>query len=170
MAFSSHPQQLGFTRYVNRWSIRPPTRLSSGGGVVFSCCSGGGGGGVMAMVGGGGHGLVRTASPGDGGGGGGHTADLVSVESQPATLALICNARVPVGRPLGPIRIRAVCLYASLVGDSGTGMTSTGSSLLSFKTMVTSSPPSAALTPSFPSSPPSLGLGAESTNLYSATG
>jgi hypothetical protein len=71
-----------------------------------------------------------------------------------------------VGRPLGPIRIRAVCLYADLGGDSSTGITLTGSSLSSSTAAATPYSPSAAATPSSPS----LRLGDDNTILLSATG
>jgi hypothetical protein len=90
----------------------PPTGLSS---VVLSCCSGRGGG-VMATVGNGGCGSVRTAPFGGGGGGSGHTADLVSGETQLASLAPIRGARVPVGQPLRPIQICDVACTPTLVG------------------------------------------------------
>jgi hypothetical protein len=74
-------------------------------------------------------GMVVTGPLGGGGGSGGHTADPISGESWPASLALIIGARVPVGRPRGPIRILAVCLNTGRVGgELGTAMTSTGSS------------------------------------------
>jgi hypothetical protein len=91
----------------------------------------------------GGDGLVVMAPLAGGSGGSGHTLDPVSGETRPASLAPIRGARVPVGRPLGPIWIRVIGLYAGLGGDSGTGMTSTT--------------PSATATPSSPS----LGLGDE---------
>jgi hypothetical protein len=82
----------------------------------------------MVMVGGGwggrGGGLVRMVSPGGDGGGGGHTLDPISGEIRLASRVPVLGARVPVGRPLRPIQICAVCLYTSLLGgDAGTGMT-----------------------------------------------
>jgi hypothetical protein len=126
--------------------------LRSGGDsatVVGSC--GGGGGSVM----------VLTAPLGGSGGGDGHTSDPVPGDPWPASLALVHGARVLMGLPLGPIRILIVCLYASLGGESSTGMTSTGSS---------SSSSSVAVTYFAPSSPPSLGLGDDNTVCLSATG
>jgi hypothetical protein len=106
-----------------------PMGLSSGGGMVFACCSGGCGGGVMETVDCGGGGSVRTAPPRGGGGGGGHTSDPILGEIRSVSLTPIYDARVPVGQPLGLIRIRAICLYADLLGgDSGTGMTLINSS------------------------------------------
>jgi hypothetical protein len=96
------------------------------------------------------------------GGDSGHAADPASRESGLASLAPSLGARVSVGRPRGPIRIRAICLYSDLGGvDSGTGMTSTGSSSLSTTvTMTTSSSSSSPVTSSSPlvtsSSPPPL--------------
>jgi hypothetical protein len=102
--------------------------LRSGGGslvAVGSC----GGGVVLEVPLDSGGGAVVTCPIGGGGGSGGHTTDPVSRESWPASLALIIGARVPVGRPRGPIRILAVCLNTGRVGgELGTGMTSTGSS------------------------------------------
>jgi hypothetical protein len=60
---------------------------------------------------------------GGGGGGGGHTVDPVLEEFMLASLAFILGARVPVGRPRGPIQIHVVCLYA--VSSSSTTVTST---------------------------------------------
>jgi hypothetical protein len=141
---------------------------------VCSWCSGGGGGGggggVMAMVGSGGGDSVRTVPLIDGGAGGGHTSDPVSGETRLASLAPVCGSRVSMGRPLGPIWIRAVCLYFGLGGDSGTGITLTGSSSSSSMTTATSSTPSTVVTPSSPSSPPSLGLSDDNTDRLSATG
>jgi hypothetical protein len=127
--------------------------LTNGGCVVFSCCSGGGGSDVMVMVGGGGGaGLVQAAPSGGGGGGGGHTADPVSSESRPASLALILGARVLVGRPHGPIQIQVICLYAGRGGEeSSTGMTLTGLSSSSSSAMVTSTTSSTSAAPSSPS-------------------
>jgi hypothetical protein len=105
---------------------------------MCSYCSGGGG--VMATVGGGcGSGSLQTALPGGGGGGGGHTSDLVSGEIRSASPAPVLGARVPVGRPRGPIWIRVVYLYASRGGvQSGTNMTLIGSSSSSSSTTMTS--------------------------------
>jgi hypothetical protein len=82
--------------------------------------------------------VVVTGPLGGDGAGGCHTADPVSGESGPTSLAPTLGARVPVGRPRGPIRIRVVCLYDVLGGvDSDTGMTSIGSSSLSTTTATT---------------------------------
>jgi hypothetical protein len=108
---------------------------SCGGGVVLEAPLDGGGGGVM----------VLTALLGGSGGGDGHTSDPVLGDPWSVSLALVHGARVPMGLPLGPIWILIVCLYASLGGESSTGMTSTGSS---------SSSSSVAVTYSAPSSPP----------------
>jgi hypothetical protein len=107
---------------------------------------------------------VVVASPlGCGGGGGGHTADLASGVSEPASLAPSLGARVPVGRPRGPIQIHAIYLYDDLGGvDSGTRMTSTDSSSLSTTTTTTSSSSSSSSSvtssssPATSSSPPPL--------------
>jgi hypothetical protein len=104
-----------------------------------------------------------------GGGGGGHTSNSVSGKTQLDSLASICCARVSVGRPLGLIRIRAVCLYAYLGGDLGTDITSMGLTSLSSTAAATSSRPFAAVTPSSPSSPPSLELDDDNINRLSAT-
>jgi hypothetical protein len=70
----------------------------------------------MTTVGGGGGGSLRTAPPGCGGGGGGHTSDLVAGEIQSASLAPVCSARVPVGRPVGRSRsVSSACMPAFLV-------------------------------------------------------
>jgi hypothetical protein len=130
--------------------------LNSGGSVLFSCCSGGGGNGVMVIVGG-------------GGGGGSHTSDPISDETRPTSLAPVRGARIPMGRPLGPIWIHVICLYAGIGEDSGTDITLTGWSSSSSMAAAIPSPPLAAVTPSFPSSPPSLGLGDDSTDCLSAT-
>jgi hypothetical protein len=53
---------------------------------------------------------------GGGGGGSGHTADLVSGETQLASLAPVRGARVPVGQPLRPIQICDVACTPTLVG------------------------------------------------------
>jgi hypothetical protein len=96
--------------------------------------------------------VVVTSLLRGGGGGSGHMADPVSGESWPASLALILSARVPMGRPCGPIRILAVCLYAGHVGgESGTGMTSIDSSSSSSSTTVTSTTSSTSAAPSSPS-------------------
>jgi hypothetical protein len=87
---------------------------------------------------------------GSGGGGGGHTPDPVSDEFGLASLVSILGDRVPVGQPRGPIQIRVICLYAGLGGvESGTGMTSTGSS--SLMATVTTTTSSSSATPSSPS-------------------
>jgi hypothetical protein len=101
-----------------------------------------------------------------GGGGGSHTPDPISDESELASLASILDARVPMGRPSGPIQIRVVCLYSGLGGmDSGTGMTLIGSSSLSITTTTTMSSSSSSATP--PS--PSPSLGDENTGCLCAT-
>jgi hypothetical protein len=106
-----------------------------------------------------------------GGGGSGHTADLVSSDSLLASLALILDARILVGRPQGPIWIRVVYLYADrLGGDSGIDMTSTESSSSSSSAMVTSTTSSTSATPSSPSLFPSLRLGEDNIDRLSATG
>jgi hypothetical protein len=111
--------------------------LRSGGGslaAVGSC----GGGAVLEVSLDGGGGMVATVPLGGSGGGGSHMADPDSKESGLASLAPILGARVPVGQPRGLIRIHAICLYDSLGGvDSGTEMTSTGSSSLSTTTTMT---------------------------------
>jgi hypothetical protein len=94
-------------------------------------------------------GVVVTGPLGGGGGGGGHTTDPTSRESGPASLAPSLGARVPVGRPRGSIRIRAVCLCDDLGGmDLGTEMTLTGSSSLSMTAMTTTSSSSPAVSSS----------------------
>jgi hypothetical protein len=143
--------------------------LNSGGSVLFSCCSGGGGSGVMVIVGGGGGGSVRMAPLSGSGGGGSHTSDPISGETRPTSLAPVRGARILMGRPLGLIWIHVVCLYADIGEDSGTDITLTGWSSSSSMAAAIPSPPLAAVTPSFPSSPPSLGLGDDSTDRLSAT-
>jgi hypothetical protein len=109
--------------------------------------------------------VVVTVPLGGGGGGGGHTADLDSGESGLAFLAPILGARVPVGRPHGSIRIRAVYLHDGLAGvDSGTGMTSTSSSSLSTTVTTTTSSSSSSATP-----PPSPSHGDVNTGYPCAT-
>jgi hypothetical protein len=109
-----------------------------------------------------------------GGCGGGHTSDLISDENCSVSHAPSRGARVPVGKPCGPIRIRAVWLYGDLSGmDSGTGMTSTGSSSLSMTaTMTTSSSSSVAFSSSSltTASSPSPSPGDEDTGCHYATG
>jgi hypothetical protein len=57
-----------------------------------------------------------------GGCGGGHTSDPVSDENRSVSHAPSHGARVPVGKPHGTIRIRAVWLYGDLSGvDSAPG-------------------------------------------------
>jgi hypothetical protein len=103
---------------------------------------------------------------GGGGGGDGHTPDPVSDESRLASLASILGARVLVGQPCGLIWIRVVCLYDGLSGvDSGTGMTSIGSSSLSTTTTMTMSSSSSLAIPSSPSPSP----GDENTGCLWAT-
>jgi hypothetical protein len=116
----------------------------------------------MVTIGAGGGRSVRTAPPG----GGGHTLYRVSGEIWPASLAPVCDARVSMGRPLGPIQIRAVYLYVGLGGDADTGMTLTVSLSSSSSVTATSTTSSAVVTPSSPS----LGLGDDNTELLSATG
>jgi hypothetical protein len=110
----------------------------SGDDSVVTAGSGGGGAFLEALLNGGG-GSVVTAPLVSGAGCSGHTTDLVSHESLPSSLAPVRSARVPVGRPCGPIRIRAIYLYANLLGgDSCTGMTLIGSSLSSSSATTTS--------------------------------
>jgi hypothetical protein len=116
--------------------------------VVPSCCSGGGGGGGGIGV------MVLLDS---GGGGGGHTSDPVMGDYPSGSLASDLGARVPVGHPCAPTQILAVRLGADLSGESSTGMISTRSSPSSSSAMMTPSPPS-------------LGLGDESSVLLVATG
>jgi hypothetical protein len=123
--------------------------IRSGGrsiAVMGSC----GGGAVFEVPLDGGGGTVVTGPLGGGGGGGdSHMPDPVSYEFGLVSLASILGARVPMGRPHGPIRIHAVCLYTGLGGmDSGTGMTSTGSSSLSTTATTTMSSSSSSVTPS----------------------
>jgi hypothetical protein len=128
--------------------------LQSGGGSLAAAVSCGGSAVLEVPLDGGG-GVVVTVLLG-GGGGGGHTADPDSRESGLASLAPILGARVPMGRPRGSIRIRAVCLYGGLNGmDSGTGMTLIVSSSLSTTATTTTSSSSSSVTPSSP--PPSPG-------------
>jgi hypothetical protein len=112
--------------------------LRRGGGslvVVGSC----GGGVVLEASLDGGGGMVVTGPLGGGGGGGGHTSDPVLGEIRSASPAPVLGARVPVGRPRGPIWIRVVYLYASRGGvQSGTNMTLIGSSSSSSSTTMTS--------------------------------
>jgi hypothetical protein len=149
--------------------------LRSGGcslAIVGSC----GGVAVLEAPLDGGGGAVVTGPLEGGGGGGGHTSDPVSDENDLASLASILGARVPVGRPHGPIWIRIVFLYACHGdGKSGTGMTSTGSSSLlvttttttsSSSAKATSTTPSASATPSSPSPIP----GDENIGCLYATG
>jgi hypothetical protein len=113
--------------------------LQSGGCSLATAGSCGGSAVLESPLDGGG-GMVVAGPLGGGGGGGGHTTDLTSREFEPASLAPSLGARVPVGRPRGPIQIRAICLYIDLGGvDSGTEMTSIGSSSLSTTTMMTTS-------------------------------
>jgi hypothetical protein len=138
--------------------------LWSGGSsltVAGSC----GGSAVLDVPLDGGGGAVVTGPLGGGGGGGGHTTDMVSGEFRSASLALILSARVSVGRPRGPIRIRVVCLYACCGGvESGTGMTSIDSSSSSATATSTTSSSS-----SIPSSP-SLIPGDDNIGCLCATG
>jgi hypothetical protein len=87
--------------------------LHSGGGSLAAVGSCGGGAVLEVPLNSGG--VVVTVRL-DGGGGGGHTTDSVSGESGLASLAPILGARVPVGRPCGPIHIRDICLYDGLSG------------------------------------------------------
>jgi hypothetical protein len=76
--------------------------LQSGGcspAAAGSC----GGGAVLESPLNGGGGVVVTSPLRGGGGGSGHTTDPASGESMPASLAPSLGARVPVGRPHGPI-------------------------------------------------------------------
>jgi hypothetical protein len=139
--------------------------LISGGAVLESPLDGGGG--------------VVVIGPLEGsGGGGGHTADPTSGEFGLASLAPSLGARVPVGRPCGPIRIRVVFLYGDLGGvDSGTRMTPTGLSSLSTMATTTTSSSSSSLaasssssSSSTTSSSPSPSLGDENTGCHCATG
>jgi hypothetical protein len=122
----------------------------------------------------GGGGMVVAGPLRGGGGGSGHTTDPISGESGPASLAPSLDARVLVGRPRGPIRIRVVCLYVDLGGmDSGTEMTSTGSSSLSMTAaMTTSSSSSSTISSSSlaTSSSPRPLPGDEDTNYHCVTG
>jgi hypothetical protein len=119
-----------------------PTAVRSCGGVAVLESSFDGGGGV-----------VVTGPLGGSGGGGGHMADPTSGESGPASLAPSLGARVLVGRPRGPIWIRAICLYGDLGGvDSGTEMTLTGSLSLSMTATTTTSSSSSSPTASSSSS------------------
>jgi hypothetical protein len=110
-----------------------------------------------------------------GGCGGSHTTDPVSDENHSVSRAPFRGARVPVGRPLGLIRIRTVCLYGDLDGmDSGTGMISTGSSSLSMTATTTTSSSSSSAASSSSSSmtsySPSPSPGDENTGCHCATG
>jgi hypothetical protein len=83
---------------------------------------------LKAPLDGGGGSVTGHMEPlGGDGGGGSHTSDPFSGDPWLASLAPFRSARVPVGLPLGPIWILAVCLYADLDGESSTGITSTGS-------------------------------------------
>jgi hypothetical protein len=144
--------------------------LRSGDDSVATTGSGGGGAFLEASLNGGG-GSVVTAPLVSGAGGSGHTADLVSHESLPSSLAPVRSARVPVGRPCGPIRIRAIYLYANLLGgDSCTGMTLIGSSLSSSSATTTSTTSSTSRPLSSPSLSPSLGHYEDNNDRLSATG
>jgi hypothetical protein len=142
--------------------------LQSGGDSVAAAGSCSGGAVLEAPLDGGGLSVVMV--PLVGSGGGGHTSDLVSGETRLTSLAPVHGARVPVGRPLRPIWIHAICLYADLGGNSDADMASTGSSSSPSSATATSTTHSASMTPSFPSSSPSLGLGDNNTELLSATG
>jgi hypothetical protein len=141
---------------------------SGGGGSLVAVGSCGGGAVLKAPLDGGGGAVVTGSLVGSGGsGGGGGTVDLVSGESRSASLALILGARVPVGRPRGPIRILDVCLYTCRVGgESGTGMTLTGSSSSSSSAMMTSTTSSTSTTPSSPTLIP----GDDNTSCLGASG
>jgi hypothetical protein len=92
--------------------------------------------------------------------------ELASKESGSASLAPSLGARVPVGQPRGPIQIRVVCLYNDLGGvDSGTGMTSIGSTCSSSSPAASSSSSS-----SMTSISPSPSPGDENTGCHCATG
>jgi hypothetical protein len=128
-----------------------------------------GGGAVLESPLDGGGGVVVTGPLGGGGVGGGHTTDLASGESGPTSLVPSLGARVPMGRPCGPIRILVICLYGDLGGvDSGTGMTSTTPLSLSTMVMMTTSSSSPAASSS--SSSPSPSPGDENTSCHCATG
>jgi hypothetical protein len=135
--------------------------LVSGGAVLESPLDGGGG--------------VVVIGPLEGSGGdGSHTADPTSGEFGLASLSPSLGARVPVGRPYGPIRIRAVFLYGDLGGvDLGTRMTPTGlSSLSTMATTTTSSSSSLAASSSSSttnSSSPSPSLDDENAGCHCAT-
>jgi hypothetical protein len=60
--------------------------------------------------------VVVTGPLRGGGGGGGHMIDPTSGDSRLTSLAPSLGARVPVGRPHGPIWICAVYLYDDLGG------------------------------------------------------
>jgi hypothetical protein len=95
--------------------------------------------------------VVVTGPLGGSGGGGGHMADPTSGEPGPASLAPSLGARVLVGRPRGPIWIRAICLYGDLGGvDSGTEMTLIGLSSLSTTVTTTTSSSSSSSSSSSP--------------------
>jgi hypothetical protein len=74
--------------------IRPPKELQSGGD-SFAVVRSYGGGVVLEVSLNGGGGMAVTAPLV--GGGGGHTADSISGESQPTSLALVLDAKVLVG-------------------------------------------------------------------------
>jgi hypothetical protein len=93
--------------------------------------------------------------PGGSGGGGSHTSGLISGEICSASRAPVRCARVLVGRPLGPIQIHVICLYAGLgCVESDTGMTSTSSSSFSTTVTTTMSSSPSSVTPSSPSPSP----------------
>jgi hypothetical protein len=130
---------------------------SYGGGAVLDASLDGGGGMVVT-----------------GGCGGGHTSNPILDENRSVSCAPSRGARVPVGRPRGPIRIRTVWLYGDLDGvDSGTGMTSSDSSSLSMMvtTATSSSSSSTASSSSSPTtaSSPSPSPGDEDTGCHCAT-
>jgi hypothetical protein len=126
-------------RWVKQRRIQPSMGLWSGGCSLAAARSCGGGAMLELPLDGGG-GMVVASPLRGGGGGSGHTTDPTSRESGPASLAPSLDARVLVGRPRGSIRIRVVCLYVDLGGmDSGTEMTSIGSSSLSMTTAMTTS-------------------------------
>jgi hypothetical protein len=154
--------------------IHPPMGLWSGGCSPTAAGSCGGGAMFESPLDGGG-GVVVIGPLGGGGGSGGHTADSASGDSGPASLAPSHGARVPVGRPRGPIQICAVYLYDDLGGvDLGTGMTLTGSSSLSTTATTTtsssSSPTASSSSSSMTSSSPSPSPSDENTGFHCATG
>jgi hypothetical protein len=109
-------------------------------------------------------GAVLEALLGGGDGGGCHTSDPVSGETRPVSLAPVHDIRVSVGRPLGGYRS-----YTGLGGDSSSDITSMGSTSSSSLAAATSFTPSVVMTPSPPSSHPSIGLSDGNTNLLSTT-